>query len=324
MAFDALRKPLQEPGAEDARHYRRRVNTLAVEYVVLFTAAIIGVALLVSKAQLYVTLTQRSNVETLTVAFFLLFFGYLAVLSAPGALGGLRVARYALQARLAGDHDELERRKMQALGRAGAGAAANLNVVLEVEGRPAESFEIPVRDRAGPMGHVRVDGSRIRHVPLHTRGSSELLAYFHAQVAQLLEDRDGQQQVEIVVWKGTDDEQCEQYHALVEFARNLEKHFGKGELWPKARLTQADCQELERRLAEICPALRDEAFLPQWEYQAEHKLPIIPEPLGIVSLSRTEPRVDPVSSMGCAVWVVLAALAVFALFVFFPPWVPGT
>ena len=90
------------------------------------------------------------------------------------------------------------------------------------------------------------------------------------------------------------------------------------------RLNAADCQTLEAALADICPALRDEGFLPHWDYEAEHKLPIIPEPLGLISLSRSEKRVDPVLSMGCAVWVVLALLGILVLFVLAPPWVPGT
>jgi hypothetical protein len=77
------------------------------------------------------------------------------------------------------------------------------------------------------------------------------------------------------------------------------------------------------RLSAICSPLRDGCFLPQCDYQGEHKLPIIPEPLGLVSLSRTEQRVDSVSSMGCPVWMVLAAVGALALLIVFPPWVPG-
>ena len=80
---------------------------------------------------------------------------------------------------------------------------------------------------------------------------------------------------------------------------------------------------LELRLSAVCGAVRNEAFLPDWEYSGEHKLPLIPEPLGLISLSRTEKRVDPVSSMGCAVLVLGTILAVPALFLLFPPWVPG-
>jgi hypothetical protein len=90
------------------------------------------------------------------------------------------------------------------------------------------------------------------------------------------------------------------------------------------RLSAAECRDLESSLSDICAALRDEGFLPHWDYQAEHKLPIIPEPLGLISLSRTEQRVDPVSSMGCALLVVIAVLGILVLFIVIPPWVPGT
>jgi len=63
---------------------------LAAEYLALFICALTGIALLIWKAQLFVTLAQRSNVETLTIAFFLVFFAYLAALSAPGARGARR------------------------------------------------------------------------------------------------------------------------------------------------------------------------------------------------------------------------------------------
>jgi hypothetical protein len=53
----------------------------------MLVGALIGIGLLVWKAQLFVTLTQRSNVETLTLAFFLVFFAYLGILSARGAVG---------------------------------------------------------------------------------------------------------------------------------------------------------------------------------------------------------------------------------------------
>jgi hypothetical protein len=120
-----------------------------------------------------------------------------------------------------------------------------------------------------------------------------------------------------------DDEQTLQYHGMVHFARRLERHLDADELWPKIVLSDDDLAALERRLAAVCPALRSEGFLPDWEYEAEHKLPLIPEPLGLVSLSRSERRADPVASMGCAALVVVAAVAILALFTVFPPWVPG-
>jgi hypothetical protein len=63
--------------------------------------------------------------------------------------------------------------------------------------------------------------------------------------------------------------------------------------------------------------------LPDVEYQAEYNLPIIPEPLGFISLKRTEQRADPVATMGCASLVTLGVMALLILFIFFPPWLPS-
>jgi hypothetical protein len=78
---------------------------------------------------------------------------------------------------------------MRALGSAGTPAVANLNIVLEIDGRAGDGFGVPIADEAGPMCTVRGDGSRIEHVPEHQDGSSDLLAYFHEQVSELLHKR---------------------------------------------------------------------------------------------------------------------------------------
>ena len=59
---------------------------------------------------------------------------------------------YAVQARFSRDQDELQRRKARALGTGGEGAAANLNVILEVEDRPGAAFEIPVASSEAKSG----------------------------------------------------------------------------------------------------------------------------------------------------------------------------
>lgn len=315
---------VKEPGADTAQHYRERVSLLAATYATLFVGSLVGIVLLVWKAQLFVALAQRSNVETLLLAFLMVFFLYLALISAKGAFGALRIAGFALQARLTRDRIAVERRKLAALGPSTERpTVVELNVVLERADRPGEPFEVVLRDAAGEMGRIRVDGARALYYPAAADGSNEVLAFFARQVTDLLGRRGADHVVDIVFWKRIDDEAAEQYHGLVEFARNLGRALGQDGLWPTARLDLRDLRELERRLAEICPAVRDESFLPHWDYQGEHKVPIIPEPLGLLSLSRTERRVDPISSMGCAVLVVLAVVAVLALFSFLPPWVPG-
>lgn len=315
---------IREPEVEDARHYARRVHQLAWFYALLFVGALLGIGLLVWQAQLYVTLSQRSNVETLTLAFFLIFFGYLALLSARGAAGALRLLYYrVLEARKV-DQDDIQRRKLRALGTPRhASTTVAVNIILEREGQPGRPFTLAVADRVGAMGELVVDRAAITHQEAFHAGSSSLLGYFVDQLNRVLRARGAPADVQIVEWGNIADEATSQYLHLVRFARNLEAHLGAGELWPKRILTADDCAELERRLSAVCGALRDEAFLPQWEYEGNHQIPLIPEPLGIISLSRTEKRVDPVSSMGCAVAVVLMAVLAFLVIFFFPPWVPG-
>jgi hypothetical protein len=316
---------IREPGAQSAPEFAGRVWRLALFYVLLFVGALVGIALIIWKAQLFVTLAQRSNVETLTIAFLFVFFGYLAAISAPGAFGVARLLYYELPARLGQDRDTVERRKWAALGTpADDPPAAALNRVVEVAGRPGEAFEVPVADHIGSMGTLRVDGAEIMHLEARKDGSNTLLAYFVHQVGDVLSARGVRANLDVIDWSRIDDETTEQYLGMVRFAQNLERHLGASELWPKVTLTDADRAELERRLTVVCPALRNESFLPHWEYAGEHKLPLIPEPLGLVSLSRSERRVDPEASLGCAVLVVVAAVVVLALFIRFPPWVPGS
>jgi len=316
---------IREPGADEPWRFAGRVRRLALIYPVLCGGALAGIGLIVWQGKQFVTLTQRSNVETLTLAFFLVFFGYVAAISLPGAVGAVRLAGYALAGRMAG-LAAAERRKQAALARTIGSRpepVAGLNVLLERQGWGSQPFRVAVADEFGSLGWVEVDGARVAHRQGPHGGSNDLLAYFVHQVAGVLAGRGVPAEVMIVVWASIDDEAAAQYLGLVRFARRLETHLGAVELWPKHVLTDEDCATLERRLSEVCPAVRDESFLPDWEYQAEHKLPIIPEPLGLISLARSERRVDPVASMGCATVVVLAVVAILVLFIAFPPWVPG-
>jgi hypothetical protein len=197
-----------------------------------------------------------------------------------------------------------------------------LNRLLEREHGAGEAFDLSIADAAGGMGSLHVDGAEVTHIASVREGSNSLLAYFVHQVNQILELSPARG-LEVVQWQRIDDESALQYLSTVQFARNLERRLDAGELWPRVALSDADCGELERRLSAVCPALRSEGFLPEWEYAGEHKLPIIPEPLGLVTLSRSERRVDPLASMGCAVIVVLGTVLVLAAFILFPPWVPG-
>ena len=320
--MDLARTLLREPDVTDARHYRRRVTQLAALYVAVFLLSLAGLVLLVGHGRLFVTLSQRSNVETLTIAFFILLFAYLALLSSRGAWGAVRVAAYRIQTRLARDALVVERRKIAVLGERRKGPMVALNRTLERGDRPGEAFELTVADAAGPVGTLRVDGVRVQHLAAHRDGSNDLLSFFVRQVSHVAgEDPDD---LEIVHFKSIDDQGFFQYVTAVDAMRELGRRTGDGSaLWPHLALTAEQCRELERRLSPICPAVRDEAFLPQLEYQGEHKLPIIPEPLGIVSLQRTERRVDALSSLFSVSLLILVVLALIVFFIARPPWVPG-
>lgn len=320
--MDPAKQVVAEPGARTARGFSRRARRLAALHLALSIGAVVGELLLFSRGKVLVTLTQRSNVETLTLAFFAVFFAYVGFLGLRGAPGALRVGWYALLARTRG-HDAAERAKHEALGPPrGEGPLAALNVIVEREGAPSRPLELAVSDPAGSMGRLCVDGARLQHMPQRRDGSTNLLAYFAHQVGDIAGRRQGRE-VEVVEWGTLDDDATREYLALAEFGRNLGAALGKDGLWPRVVLSAEDCAELERRLSEICPALRDEGFLPHWEYQGEHKLPIVPEPLGLASLGRTEKRADPLPSLTALTVVVALATAVLAAVILYPPWVPG-
>jgi hypothetical protein len=311
-----LRRIITEPGTDSPEQFARRVRLLALTYALLFTACLAGEVLLAWQGKLFVTLAQRSNVETLTILFLLVFYGYFAALSAPGAWGALRLALWTVRRGLARDRVEVMRRQHAALGAPEEGPTAALNLALErSDGLP---FRIDIRDSAGSHGAMEVDGARLSHLEAPSGGSADLVAYFARQVSEVLG-----REVSIVIWGQIDDDEAVRYLAQVQFARNLARHLGSPPLWPTALVTPEQCEELRRRLEIICPALRDEALLPDWEYSAEHKLPVIPEPLGFVSLGRSAKRADPLATMGFAALMVLCTLAVIVLFVIRPPWVPG-
>jgi hypothetical protein len=304
---------ISEPEIGDARHYAFRVKILSALYIAHFAASIAGCGLLLWQAKLFITLTQRSNVETLTLAFFFVFFGYLAVLTSRGATSGSRVLYHAWR----GTAPHLPRRP--------AGAeppTVATNLAIESAAAPLAPLELRIDES---MGVFRIDGARIEHCASHGTCNNNAFAYLVGQIRQVVAPRLGAPvTLDIVEWKKLDEETAEEYLSLVAFAGNLSRRLETSGLWPTLQLLPEECVAIERRLASVAPALRLEALLPDWEYRGEHKLPIIPEPLGLLTLSVDKRRVDPLASMGAALFVVLVALALFAYMAIWPPWVPGT
>ncbi|HXU73688.1 MAG TPA: hypothetical protein VN947_30425 [Polyangia bacterium] len=319
-SIDLGRALVREPDVGDARHYARRVLLLALIHPALFALSLVGIVLVLWRGRFFVTLSQRSNVETLTIAFLLLFFAYIGSLSLRGAWGGLRVLYYRLLRRLVGDGARIERRKNGALGAVTKGPSVALNLAIERSDRPGEPFELELRDDVGSLGRLRVDGVRLDHVDAPRGGSNDLFSFFTRQVAELTAVHPDD--LAVVQWMSIDDESLLQFVATAKAIRALGSSL-QTTAWPTLQLSAAQCAELERRFAVLCPTLREEAFLPRWEFQGEHKLPIIPEPLGIISLKRSERRVDALSSMTAALLIISIAVALLVFFIVRPPWVPG-
>lgn len=306
---DIARIVLKEPGVSDAAHYARRVRWLAIVHFVLFTLSLCGFALLVWKGEFFVTLSQRTNVETLTILFFLVFYAYFAVATAPGAWGALRIAA------LRGDNHSKQAR-LEKRGRA-PGKAAAFDKVLELDGKPSEPFYFELHDEFGSLGRLHICGVKVQHLDSFHDGSNTLLAYLEQRLSKV-----SGQDISIVQWKSTGEEEMLQLIATADAMRAVGRKLDC-ETWPRVTITEAQRERLETELSQLCPALRNEAMLPDWEFEGEHKLPIIPEPLGIISLSRTEKRVDPLSAMTAAVAVVALVVALTIFFLVRPPWIPG-
>src|SRR5918911_4534888 len=111
-----LKRLVSEPGAESAEDFARRVRLLAATYAVLFCSSVAGALVLALHGKLFVTLAQRSNVETLTILFLLVLYLYLAAISARGAWGALRLAVFAWRRKRARDPVAERRRQLGRLG----------------------------------------------------------------------------------------------------------------------------------------------------------------------------------------------------------------
>jgi len=306
-----LSRLLEEPECATPEAYARRVMWLAIVHPLLFLVCGVGDVLLIWRGEFFVTLAQRSNVEALTIAFCIAIFAYFALLTLPGCTGVARLACYRLLPRA-----RRERAKMRALGKPGEGHAVALDTVVMLEGHDG-AWELALGDDAGSLGRLCFEGTAIRHRDALRGGSNTLFAFLETRLAALAGT-----DLEIVEWESTSRDDFQRYRATT---HALEAIGAKLEIaaMPRVVLTQAHKAQLEADLARICPALRAEAFLPDWEFSGEHKLPIIPEPLGFISLSRSQNRVDPLATLVAALATMTLLVAITCFFLARPPWLPG-
>ena len=316
----SLKLIVSEPAIDTPEQYARRVTALAWLFSLIFVFSLAGIGVLCWWGKYLVTLSQRANVETLTLAFFFVFFLYVGLLTRSGVWGALQIAWFRLRR---GDFETRERRKMRRLPPRRAVPTVALNVVVVMNGQETTPLAVEVADSAGRVGTLEIDGASMRFRPERDHGSNNILAYAVRQLEKSIKERGRDVDLDIVAWKTIDDESTERYLATVGFARNLQRALKSEPLWPSVVVTKENLDDLSRSLGAICPALRNESFLPDWEYAAEHKLPVVPEPLGLASLGRSEQRADPVVSLGLMLGMVTVALAGLLFVIFFPPWVPS-
>jgi hypothetical protein len=308
---------LLEAPVTDARSLRRRTNWLVAIHLVLTAAGLAVLTLIAWRVRHFVTLSQRSNVETLLLAFVIAFVGYLLVSTARAAWGAIVLVAL----RLAGT-----RRAQPWLQRRAARASretkrAYLNV--RVLGPDPGPIELPIEDDLGRLGHFRLHDAEITLVEVPANLSHSIA---NLGVRVLAEDGElvgTDHEPRIVAWGVIDEEGSERYAATVHAFARLEAALGQGPLWPAVRLGPQGIGALARTLREATPTLREDVLLPDVEYSAQFSVPIVPEPLAFVQVSRRTEHADPVASLGAATLMVLLFLGIATWLILAPPWVPG-
>jgi hypothetical protein len=308
---------LMESPVASVRDLRRRTTLLAVIHVVLDSACVALLAVLGLRLKLLVTLSQRSNVETLLILFFAAFVSVLLITTGRSTLGaltllGLRCLPAPRRQRWIQAHAVDPRREERTL------ALLNLSVA-----GPDGVLELPLEDGFGRLGLLRVQGVELQleDAPSALAGPVfELASTVLSKVAK--RDPHGSP-LGIVLWGNVDRSEAEVYrsqaHAFGQLAQALEK----GPLWPTAVVDDDGSARLRAVFDEATPHLREAALMSDIDYAAEFSIPLVPEPLAFVQIHRSESRADPVASLGCATLMVLAALVAVVWVVLFPPWVPG-
>jgi hypothetical protein len=263
-----------------------------------------------------VTLAQRSNVETLLIAFVAVLALYLLVTTAPSTAGSAAI----LVLRGLG-HERGQRLMQRRIDRTEReDKRAYLNVIVKAPG--GGTLDLPIEDEFGRIGELRLDGGEVGLI-----GVPGTLSISPVRLAVTLLDEQGDLDgtdcpPKIVFWASVGEGPSEAYGSQVRAFKRLEAALGKP-LWPAVSIGEEEVERLRQMLRQAAPHLREDCLLPDIEYETEFTIPIIPEPLALVQLRRSQQHSDAVASMGCATLVMLAILATLCGLLLWPPWVPG-
>src|SRR4051812_38614296 len=318
-------KAVKEVATRTPARYAGRVRWLAVIYFVLFVVSVAIVITIVWRSQFFITLAQRSNVETLTLAIIMVLSLYYIATTFRGFLGSVRMLFLNLPAGGQGDEakEKIEQRKHSALKTSKEPKYAFFDKAICIEGKPGDAITWELKDEAGKLGTLEVDGVRASYYPVKDGMNASLFEFLAEQLQEAIQKREPESQLQVVQWSSIDEDQASTYYSTTEAFRNLASQLGKGNIWPTVEITEEDVGYVEDRLHSLMPALRNESLLPDMEYEVEYSVPILPEPLGFLRLTRPETRADPLITMGCASLIMLFVMAALTFMILLPPWVPS-
>lgn len=306
---------LLEAPATDVPTLRARNSWLAAIHLVLFAAALAVLALVVWRIRLLVTLTQRSNVETLLIGFIVVFLAYVLLSTLPATRGAATLVALRALGR------ERAQRWLQRRAERKPKETKRSYLDVVVRGPGGRPIEIPIEDGFGRIGTVRLELAEIAFL--------DTPAELHSSVARIVARTLGDvgegsgREPKIVFWDGMEDEAAAIYASQVKAFDVLRRAMGRDELWPEVRVDDDGVERLRAVVREATPLFREDILLPDIEYSAEFSLPVVPEPLAFVQLRRKTQHADPVASMGCVTIVALTFLAGVAWVIVNPPRVPG-
>lgn len=308
---------LMESPVQSVPDLRRRTTLLAAIHLVLAAACVALLAVLVLQLKLLVTLAQRSNVETLLIGFFAAFVVVLLITTGPATVGAATLMALRLR------HRDRRQRWIQAHRVESARDDRTLALLnLWVTG-PAGVIEVPLEDGFGTLGLLRVQGVELQVENAPAALSGPLFEL----VTAVLDDVAGldphSSPLRLILWGNVDQAESEAYRSQVHAFDRLAQVLQTDPLWPVARIDAEGVARLRAVVAEAIPHLRETVLMPDIDYAAEFAIPLVPEPLAFVQITRRESRADPVASLGCATVMVVIALAVALWVVVFPPWVPS-
>lgn len=308
---------LMEAPATDPASLRRRTNWLIAIHLVLAAAALTVLTLVVWRIRILITLAQRSNVETLVIAFVVIFLAYLLITTAPATIGALRILAYRAMGQ------ERAQRSLQRKARSDRKETKRSHMNVAVRGPGGRDVEVPIQDRFGKICTLKLHLTEVVFEDAPEELTHSVLQLVVKKLADVGELEGTDHQPEVIYWDSIDEGQAEAYASQVGAFDRLEKALGKDTLWPAVRIDKAGVDAIQDMLKEAAPTIRENLLLPDIEYSAEFAIPIIPEPFAFMQLRRRMEHADAVASMGCATLVALAFLAAISWILVNPPWVPG-